>query len=134
MTKYINQNKETLKLEKSFGAVFFVLFSLLGFYPIVKGESINYWFLIIALAFIFFTIFSPRRLSIPSRLWIELGVFLSTIFAPIIMTLVYVITIIPIGLIFKLIGKDMLHKKFNENSQTYWIKRNQHLRSMKDQY
>jgi hypothetical protein len=134
MTKYNIKAEETFRLEKSFGTVFFILFALLGLYPIIKGESINYWFLIVALTFILIAFFSPRTLSIPSNLWMSLGILLSTIISPIVMSFIYFTTVVPVGLVFRLIGKDVLCKKFDKNTQSYWVERKQHLRSMRDQF
>lgn len=45
-------------------------------------------------------------------------------FRSIILLLVFMGIIIPIGLLIKLIGKDLLHLKLDSNCSSYWIKRN----------
>lgn len=41
----------------------------------------------------------------------------------VLMALVYYLLVTPIGLIFKLLGKDLLHRKLDPQASTYWIKR-----------
>ena len=40
----------------------------------------------------------------------------------------------PVGLIIRLTGADLLRQKFNDNSESYWQKRIKPISSMKDQY
>ena len=49
------------------------------------------------------------------------------------MGIIYFFVITPIGLLMRLIGKDLLNLKFNKN-KTYWIKRANKLNTMKRQF
>ena len=80
--------KKNISSEKSFGIVFSVFFLILT----------SILFLIIA-----FT--KPKILKIPNFLWYKLSIALSKISSPIIMLLIYSISILPIGIILKIIGK-----------------------------
>ena len=77
---------------------------------------------------------SPKILSIPRRLWVKFGILLNFITAPIIITLIYFVTIVPTGLIMRLLGNDLLKKKPNKNAKSYWIERNKPMGSMKNQF
>ena len=50
------------------------------------------------------------------------------------MGIVFFLIITPIGLVLKLIGKDLLRLKFDETNNSYWIKRDKDINSMKKQY
>lgn len=39
------------------------------------------------------------------------------------LAIVYYLLVAPIGLVFRLIGRDPLHRTFDRNSGTYWIRR-----------
>ena len=65
--------------------------------------------------------------------WIKLGEILGKIIAPIVMGLIYFLIITPIGLLMRLVGKDVLNLKFNKN-ETYWIKRAKNINTMKRQF
>ena len=67
-------------------------------------------------------------------MWGKLGIALGSIIAPMVMALVFFATVVPIGLIMKLLGKDMLRQKLDDDAITYWITRNHPIGSMKDQF
>ena len=65
--------------------------------------------------------------------WIKLGEILGRIIAPLVMGIIYFIVVTPIGLFMRFIGKDIFGKKFL-NTQSYWIKREKNISSMKRQF
>jgi hypothetical protein len=77
---------------------------------------------------------APMILNLPNKLWFKFGMLLGSIVAPIIMALVYVIPVLPTGLIMRLLGKDILMQKLDKNAKSYWIKRSEQLSSMKNQF
>jgi len=50
------------------------------------------------------------------------------------MALVYLLTVLPVGLCFRMLGKDPLGRKPDPNAKSYWIAREQPVGSMKDQF
>ncbi len=48
--------------------------------------------------------------------------------------LVYFIVVLPIGVIMRLLGKDLLRLKLNKEAKSYWIERNEPMGSMKNQF
>jgi hypothetical protein len=120
--------------EKGFGVVFCIVFLLIGLYPLVSGENMRLWAVGMALAFLTLAYLKPQALSFPNKLWFKLGVALGAVIAPIIMLLVYLTTVVPIGLIMRLMGKDLLRQKLDGNAKSYWIDRNEPISSMKNQF
>lgn len=120
--------------EKGFGIVFAIVFSLIGLYPLVHGESVRLWALVIALILLALAFLAPKTLAVPNKLWFKLGMVLGAIIAPIVMALVYFTTVAPIGLVMRLMRKDLLREKLDRNATSYWIKRDQPVGSMKDQF
>jgi hypothetical protein len=49
------------------------------------------------------------------------------------MGIIFFLVVTPIGLIMRLLGKDLLNLKFNKN-QSYWIKKNEPKSKMKNQF
>ena len=119
---------------KSFGIVFAIVFLVIALYPLVNGENIKSWAFGISFIFITLAYFFPKSLSILNRLWFKFGLLLSFFIAPVVMGLVYFTTVLPIGLIMKLLRKDLLRIKKNKNTTTYWIDRDKSKTSMKNQF
>jgi hypothetical protein len=120
--------------EKSFGIVFTCVFLIIAFFPLFYGESFRIWASIVAGIFLALALFAPNTLVIPNKLWFKFGMILGAFIAPIVMTLLYFIAVMPTGLFIRLTGKDLLRQKFDKNKKSYWIKREQPIGSMKDQF
>ena len=120
--------------EKSFGIVFSIFFLLIGLYLLWQNNGIYLWTLGISILCLLLAYLAPKVLVLPNKLWFKLGILLSTIISPVIMGLIYVTTVIPTGLIIKLIGKDILHLRWDKTAKSYWIKQNKLLKSMQDQF
>ena len=123
-----------LPTNRNFGIVFFIIFLLISIWPIIDGQSsIRLWSLVISLIFLALGILNSKLLSPLNFAWMKLGEILGKIIAPIVMSLIFFIVITPIGLLKRLTGKDLLKLKFSKKN-SYWIKRNKTLGSMKRQF
>ena len=120
--------------EKSFGVVFSIVFLIIALYPITNSEDIHLWAIIISAVFLLLAFVAPQVLALPNKLWFKFGMLLGSIIAPVVMALVYFITVVPTGLIMRLLGKDLLKQKLDKNAKSYWIKRSEPIGSMKNQF
>ena len=119
---------------KSFGLLFFVVFLILGLWPLKNGENLNYFFILISLIFFILGIINSSLLTPLNRLWVKFGEILGLIIAPIVMAIVYFIILTPVSLIVRLFGKDLLGINFKKNLNSYWIERKKKLGSMDKQF
>jgi len=120
--------------EKSFALVFFAVFLLVALYPLINSQSLHIWALIISATFLLLAFAAPQVLALPNKLWFKFGILLGSIIAPIVMAIVYFLTVLPTGLIMRLLGKDLLKQKLDKNAKSYWIERSEPMGSMKNQY
>lgn len=120
--------------EKSFGVVFSIVFLIVALYPLVNSEEFRIWALIVSTVFLLLAFVVPQVLALPNKLWFKFGMLLGSIIAPIVMAIVYFLTVLPTGLIMRLLGKDLLKQKIDKNAKSYWIKRDEPMGSMKNQF
>ena len=118
---------------RSFGIVFFIVFLLISFYPLLKNENISTWSLIISLVFLILGLVKSKILSPLNRLWFKFGLLLGKIFSPLIMGTIFFVVVTPIGLLMRLFNKDLLNLKLNKK-KSYWIKKDGHESKMKNQF
>ena len=122
-----------LSSNRSFGVVFFIVFLLIGLYPLLKGNDLRIWSLIISFIFLFLGLINSRILTPFNRLWFKFGLLLGKFISPIIMGIIFFIVVTPIGIIMRLFKKDLLNLKFNKK-ETYWIDKKGPKSKMKDQF
>ena len=108
---------------RSFGLLFFIVFIVLGLWPIKNNLPPNYYLIIISFIFLILGILNSKILTPLNNVWIKFGEFLGRIIAPIIMALVYFIFLTPISLLVRIFGKDLLDIKFSKNQKSYWTTR-----------
>tara|TARA_B100001057_G_C22070664_1_gene651891 strand:- start:37 stop:420 length:384 start_codon:yes stop_codon:yes gene_type:complete len=118
---------------RSFGIVFFVVFLLITLYPLTYGGEIRLWSLIISLVFLTLGLLNSKILTPLNKIWFKFGIFLGKIVSPLIMGIIFFLVVTPIGFIMRIIGKDLLNLKFN-NDKSYWIEKTGPKSKMKDQF
>jgi len=118
---------------RSFGIVFFFVFCLIAFYPLINGGQTRLWAISFAILFLILGLINSQFLTPLNRLWFKFGIFLAKFVSPIVMALVFFGVVTPTGLLMKLFKKDVLKLK-TDNSETYWIKRSSEKSSMKNQF
>ena len=121
--------------ERGLGLVFAAAFSIVGIIPIVEGSGdLRIWSFVVAMVFGILGLFAPKSLAPLNQIWFNLGMFLGKVTSPIILFLVFSITMVPIGLIMRAFGKDLLKTKIDKSENTYWQKRKEPMGTMKNQF
>jgi nitrate reductase NapE component len=108
---------------RSFGIVFFAVFLVIGLFPLISGSGVRLWSLVIAGIFLAAALVYPKILEPLNKLWFRFGMLLAKIVNPIVMFIIYVTTVLPIGLLLRALGKDLLSKKLDKNMPSYWKER-----------
>ena len=128
--------KDSVKIpsNRSFGFLFFIVFLAISLWPLISQEDLRLWALILSLIFLILGILNSKILTPLNKLWIKFGILLGNIVSPVVMGVVFFIVVTPIGLIMRLLGKDLLRVNKNESASTYWIDREKKTDTMKRQF
>ena len=129
-----NINMELKKSSnKSFGVVFFIVFIIIGFWPLLENETYRLWAIFLSLIFLILGLINSKLLTPINILWFKFGILLGKIVSPLIMGIIFFAIVTPIAIIMKLLKKDVLNLKFNKNN-SYWIEKDKHKSKMKNQF
>src|SRR5262245_33986152 len=119
--------KETVEgsSDRSFGFVMAAFFGLVALYPLLHGAPslIRWWALVVAAAFLASALLWTAPLRLFNRAWLKLGLLLSKIVSPIVMTVLFYATVTPIGVLMRWAGKDPLRLRRDTAAASYWIPR-----------
>ena len=128
------KSKIKMGSNRNFGLVFFILFLILGFWPIINEGEIRIWLVVISLIFLVLGMMKSKLLTPLNKLWFKFGMILGAIVAPIVMGVVFFLVVTPTSIVMSIMGKDLLNKKYDKKKETYWIKRVSSIGSMKRQF
>ena len=129
----MKKNNIKISSNKSFGIVFFLFFLIVSLYPLLKNQEIRYLSFFLSLLFLILGILNSKILTPLNKIWFEFGIFLGKIVSPLLMGAVFFFVVTPIGIIMKLLKRDLLNLRFNQN-QSYWIDKNEPKSKMKNQF
>ena len=101
---------------RGFGLLFFIVFALIGIWPLKNSGNINLYFITIATIFLVLGGLDSSFLTPLKKVWIKFGDLLGKIIAPLVMSLVYFFILTPISLIVRIFGKDLLNMRFSKKS------------------
>ena len=129
----MDSNDIKIGSNRSFGIVFFIVFLLIAIYPLLSGENVRLWSLVIATIFFILGIINSGLLSPLNKIWFKFGLLLGRLISPLVMSLIFFLVVTPIALLMKLLKKDLLNLKFNKDN-TYWIVKSGPKSKMKNQF
>jgi hypothetical protein len=109
--------------DRSFGLVFAGFFALIALFPAVHGAPIRWWALIVTAVFAIVALAAPHLLHPLNRAWFALGMLLHHVVNPVVMALMFYGAILPMSLLLRWLGKDILRLQREPDAATYWIAR-----------
>jgi predicted PurR-regulated permease PerM len=114
-----DERRELRKFALTVGTVF----GILGGLFLWRGKAPYPYFLVIAAALILAGLIRPRALRPVHRVWMGLARAMSWVMTRVILVILFFAVVTPIGLVARMLGKDFLNLKFDNNAGTYWIYR-----------
>lgn len=108
---------------RSFGLLIAGALALIG--------GVHYWtsgmgyvpWLVSAAVFAAIALLMPRILYPLKRLWLKLGTALQFVMSPILLGLIFALSVVSTGLVVRLFRKDVLALKHDPAAASYWVKR-----------
>tara|TARA_B100001123_G_scaffold344797_1_gene391944 strand:+ start:633 stop:1019 length:387 start_codon:yes stop_codon:yes gene_type:complete len=127
------KNKIKLPSNRNFGIFFFIVFLIIGFWPLLNQSDPRYWLIFISLGFLILGILNSKVLTPLNKIWFYFGITLGKIISPVVMGIIFFLVVTPTGIIMRLLGKDILNLKKNTKA-TYWINKEKINTTMKRQF
>ena len=119
---------------RNFGLVFFIVFLLIALWPLLEKNEVRYWSIFISLIFLILGFINSAILTPLNRIWFMFGTQLGKIISPLVMGIIFFFLVTPIGLVMRILGKDVLNLKFNKSGKSYWIQKSDLKSKMKNQF
>lgn len=118
-----SHRKVTVGTERNFGIIFAVVFAIVGLAPLYRTGLVRWWAVAVGVAFLICAFVAPRLLRPLNLLWFKFGLLLHHVVNPIVMGVLYFGAVVPMGLLVRALGKDLLRLKIDKAAASYWIPR-----------
>jgi hypothetical protein len=118
MTK--QKTKSAGELRK-FGVIMAIPLALIGILMLWRGRLLGPYVIALAALFLIFGMLFPKLLDPVERIWMTFARVLSIIMTHVLLTLTFFLIITPFGLAMRFLGKDILHKRFDSKTESYWV-------------
>jgi len=120
---FVRDNRSQGSSDRSFGLLFSVVFTVIGLWPITRGDRVRWWAVAIACAILVVTLSAPALLGPLNRLWFRFGLVLHAIVSRVVLGLIFFGVVTPLSLVLRRLGKDPLRLRREPSSPSYWIDR-----------
>ena len=104
------------------GGVLALIFGLL--LPWVFNHAFPYWPWIVLAVLASWGLMAPGTLGPVYKGWMKFALILGKITTPIFLGIVFFIVFLPVALVFKVLGRDPMNRKFDKDQTTYRVKLN----------
>ena len=111
--------------ERSFGIVMAAFFALVSVSPLLHHPpaAVRWWALGVGVVFLTLAFLWTAPLAPLNRLWSTLGLLLFHIVSPVVLGLLFYLTVTPVGFLLRLLGKAPLRLRRDSAAKSYWILR-----------
>jgi hypothetical protein len=109
--------------DRAFGLVFATVFAVIGLLPLFGDGGVRIWALAVAVLFAALALVAPKLLHPLNILWFRFGLLLHAIISPIVLGMLFFVTVTPTAWIMRVLGKDLLRLRRDDEAPSYWIMR-----------
>jgi hypothetical protein len=116
----IKKIESSPKKLREFGLLVGGVLCALGLWLWLRGRGHYSYFLLSGIALVIAGAITPLALKPFQKAWMTLAILMSWVMTRVLLSVLFYIAITPIGLIMRLIGKDLLDEKLEPQKQSYW--------------
>jgi len=120
---FAREERVEIGSNRTFGVVVGLVIMIFGLTPLLHGGNVRLWLLAPGAALLLVGALKPALLAPLNLVWFWIGKLLGMVVAPIVMMVIFFVTITPIGFLMRWSGKDSLRLRRRSDVDTYWIKR-----------
>ena len=109
--------------DRNFGFTFAAVSAVLGAWLTWKSHRLGVPALVLAGIFALTAVTFSRVLHPLNVVWMRFGELLNRIVSPVVLGIIFFGIFAPIGLLFRLMGRDVLQRSFDPKRSSYWQQR-----------
>jgi hypothetical protein len=107
--------------DRKFGFTFAVVFFLLSVSTLLIPVYVRVVLILACVITTAVAMMEPHRLHSANVQWMRFGMLLGKVISPVILAFLFYAVFLPVGLLLKLVRKDILNLKLKPEADSYWI-------------
>ncbi|MCC2679284.1 MAG: hypothetical protein K0R29_1860 [Pseudobdellovibrio sp.] len=107
--------------DRKFGFTFAVVFFLLSISTLLIPVYVRVVLILACVITTAVAMMEPHRLHSANVQWMRFGMLLGKVISPVILAFLFYAVFLPVGLLLKLVRKDILNLKLKPEADSYWI-------------
>jgi hypothetical protein len=120
---FVRDEKIVAGSDRSFGLVMAAAFAAVTLLNAWHAGRVWPWTGGVVALFLAAALLRPAILHPLNLMWLKFGLLLHRVVNPVIMALLFYGTVLPTGLVMRMLGKDLLRLKREPGADSYWIVR-----------
>ncbi|MDB5636703.1 MAG: hypothetical protein JWP51_1611 [Bradyrhizobium sp.] len=120
---FSREEKVVAGSDRSFGLVMAAALAAVTLLNVWHAGRLWPWTGGLAALFLVTGLLRPSVLNPLNRIWLKFGLLLHSVVNPVVMALLFYGTVLPTGLVMRMLGKDLLRLKRQPDAASYWIVR-----------
>ncbi len=106
---------------RKYGLLMFTACAVISVLLFLRGRAAWLYTAVPSILFLFFALALPMALAPVEKFWMKLASVMGFVMTNVLLILVYIIAVVPTGLILRLMGKNSIQKGFQQETSSYWI-------------
>lgn len=120
---FVRSSDVAIGSNRSFGVTFAVVCSIIALWPMIDDAGVRWpWFAAAAL-FLIVALVRSAWLAPLNRAWMAFAKILHSIVTPVVMAVLFYLTLTPMALLMRMLGKTPIPVSFDRQADSYWITR-----------
>ena len=120
MIEDLKNIKSTKKELKEFGLTIGIILVILGLVALLRNKDIYPYFLTVGIVLVVLGLTFYKILLPLQKIWMGFSVIIGFFASRIILTILFYAVLTPIGIVIKLLGKDILDERIDKEKESYW--------------
>jgi hypothetical protein len=108
---------------RKFGLLVGGIFALLALWFWWRHKPFYPWLLVPAIPLLALGVVWPMGLRTVYVAWMTLALMLGAVVSTVLLTVLFYLVVMPVGLLARMMGKDFLNRRWDRQAATYWIPR-----------
>jgi hypothetical protein len=106
--------------DRTFGLLLAGISAVLGAWPLLRARPARLWWFAISIGLALVATACPGLLSRIKTIWFAVATRIAMVVTFVLLSVIFFAVVTPVGVFFRLIGRDTMGRRYDAKATTYW--------------